>query len=68
MRITPSGSPCSHLTFTRNPDVGEINATYLFQLLDRLGYDGWIGCEYRPARGAAPHATSDGLGWLKPWL
>jgi len=50
------------------PDVGEINATYLFQLLDRLGYDGWIGCEYRPARGAAPHATSDGLGWLKPWL
>jgi hydroxypyruvate isomerase len=50
------------------PDVGEVNYTYLFQLLDRLGYDGWIGCEYRPARGAAPHATSDGLGWLKPWL
>ena len=34
------------------PDVGEINYTYLFQLLDSLGYDGWIGCEYRPARGA----------------
>ena len=50
------------------PDVGEINHTYLFQLLDSLGYDGWIGCEYRPARGAAPHGTSDGLGWLKPWL
>ena len=50
------------------PDVGEINYTYLFQLLDGLGYDGWIGCEYRPARGAAAHATSDGLGWLKPWL
>jgi len=50
------------------PDVGEVNYTYLFKLLDRLGYDGWIGCEYRPARGAAPHATSDGLGWLKPWL
>ena len=50
------------------PDVGEINYTYLFQLLDSLGYDGWIGCEYRPARGAAAHATSDGLGWLKPWL
>jgi hydroxypyruvate isomerase len=50
------------------PDVGEVNYTYLFQLLDRLGYDSWIGCEYRPARGAAPHATSDGLGWLKPWL
>ena len=50
------------------PDVGEVNYTYLFKLLDSLGYDGWIGCEYRPARGAAPHATSDGLGWLKPWL
>lgn len=50
------------------PDVGEINHTYLFKLLDSLGYDGWIGCEYRPARGTAAHATSDGLGWLKPWL
>ena len=50
------------------PDVGEVNYTYLFQLLDSLGYDDWIGCEYRPARGAAAHATSDGLGWLKPWL
>jgi hydroxypyruvate isomerase len=50
------------------PDVGEVHYPYLFQLLDQLGYDGWIGCEYRPARGAAPHATSDGLGWLKPWL
>ena len=50
------------------PDVGEINHPYLFQLLDSLGYEGWIGCEYKPARGAAPHATSDGLGWLKAWL
>ena len=50
------------------PDVGEVNYTYLFKLLDSLGYDGWIGCEYRPARGTAVHATSDGLGWLKPWL
>jgi len=50
------------------PDVGEINYSYLFNLLDESGYDGWIGCEYRPARGTAPHATRDGLGWLKPWL
>ena len=50
------------------PDVGELNYPYLFQLLDTLGYDGWIGCEYKPARGAAPHATHDGLGWLQPWL
>ncbi|MEJ5124457.1 2-oxo-tetronate isomerase [Comamonas sp. MYb21] len=50
------------------PDVGELHYPYLFALLDRLGWDGWIGCEYKPARGAAPHATSDGLGWLKPYL
>jgi hydroxypyruvate isomerase len=42
------------------PDVGEINHPYLFALIDRLNYDGWIGCEYRP-RGA----TSAGLGWMK---
>lgn len=50
------------------PDVGELNYPYLFKLLDSLGYDGWIGCEYRPSRGTAPHATTDGLGWLQPWL
>ena len=42
------------------PDDGEVNYRYLFRLLDELGYDGWIGCEYRP-RGV----TEDGLGWLK---
>ena len=47
------------------PDVGEVNYPYLFRLIDSLGYDGWIGCEYRPARGAAPRATQDGLGWLR---
>jgi hydroxypyruvate isomerase len=41
------------------PDDGEVNYPYLFRLLDTLGYDGWIGCEYRP-RGR----TEDGLGWL----
>jgi len=50
------------------PDLGEVHYPYLFKLLDSLGYDGWIGCEYRPAGGAAPHATRDGLGWLRPWL
>ena len=47
------------------PDVGEVSYPYLFRLIDSLGYDGWIGCEYRPARGAAPRATQDGLGWLR---
>jgi hydroxypyruvate isomerase len=41
------------------PDVGEINYEYLFRLIDELRYDGWIGCEYRPARG-----TTAGLTWL----
>ncbi|MGF6753426.1 2-oxo-tetronate isomerase [Paraburkholderia sp. GAS42] len=45
------------------PDIGELNYPYLFELIDSLGYEGWIGCEYRPRAG-----TSDGLGWLKPWL
>lgn len=45
------------------PDLGEINYPYLFRLLDELGYAGWVGCEYRPKAG-----TSEGLGWLKPWL
>lgn len=42
------------------PDTGEVNYAYLFRLLDELGYDGWLGCEYRPARG-----TVEGLGWMK---
>ena len=42
------------------PDEGEINYRHLFKLLDEMGYDGWVGCEYKP-RGR----TEDGLGWLK---
>ncbi|WP_305075681.1 2-oxo-tetronate isomerase [Propionivibrio sp.] len=46
---------------TRNePDQGEINYRHIFKLLDEMGYDGWVGCEYKP-RGR----TEDGLGWLK---
>ena len=47
------------------PDTGEINYPAVFRLLDRLGYRGWVGCEYRPARGTAPGGTSAGLGWLR---
>jgi len=45
------------------PDVGEINYPFLFDLLDSLGYEGYVGCEYRP-RGT----TEEGLGWLAPYL
>jgi hydroxypyruvate isomerase len=40
------------------PGTGEINYRFLFQHLDKLGYSGWIGCEYKPAA-----ATEAGLGW-----
>lgn len=40
------------------PGTGEINYRYLFKLLDEIGYDGWIGCEYKPRAG-----TVEGLGW-----
>lgn len=40
------------------PDQGEINYPYVFDLLDELGFAGWVGCEYRPRGG-----TLDGLGW-----
>jgi hydroxypyruvate isomerase len=41
------------------PGSGEINYPFLFALLDRLGYAGWVACEYRPQAG-----TEAGLGWL----
>ena len=40
------------------PGTGEINYRHLFALIDELGYDGWIGCEYNPRS-----STMDGLGW-----
>jgi hydroxypyruvate isomerase len=58
-------------TFPRNPHVpdrhepggGKIDYTYLFRILEELGSDGWIGCEYRPAG-----KTVDGLGWFRQAL
>ena len=41
------------------PGTGEINYPFLFAHLDKLGYSGWIGCEYKPAT-----TTMAGLGWL----
>jgi hydroxypyruvate isomerase len=40
------------------PGSGEINYRHLFAHLDRIGYDGWLGCEYLPAGD-----TVAGLGW-----
>lgn len=41
------------------PGSGELNDAFVFAHLDRLGYSGWIGCEYKPAT-----STEAGLGWL----
>ena len=46
------------------PDTGELNYRYLFDVLDASGYAGWVGCEYRPRAGAVPGGTRAGLEWL----
>jgi len=56
--IQIAGVPDRH-----EPDDGEVNYPYLLRLIDTLGYDGWIGCEYIPRRD-----TTSGLGWLNEWL
>jgi hydroxypyruvate isomerase len=44
------------------PDEGEINYPAVFDALERLGYSGFIGCEYKPRT-----RTEDGLGWANPY-
>jgi hydroxypyruvate isomerase len=55
--IQVAGVPDRH-----EPDLGEVNYRYLFDLLDELGYPGWVGCEYRPKG-----RTEDGLGWFQSY-
>lgn len=55
--IQVAGVPDRH-----EPSIGEVNYPFLFALLDELGYDGWIGCEYRPAG-----PTLEGLGWARAY-
>jgi len=52
--IQIAGPPHRH-----EPDLGEVNYQYLLPLIKSLGYQGLIGCEYRPLKG-----TSEGLKWL----
>jgi hydroxypyruvate isomerase len=56
--IQIAGVPDRH-----EPDEGEVNYRYLLKLIDTLGYDGWVGCEYIPKE-----KTSAGLGWIREWL
>ena len=62
--LTRAFDRIGHIQFADNPGrhepgTGEINFAFLFGLIDRLGYDGWLGMEYTPAAG-----TVEGLGWL----
>jgi hydroxypyruvate isomerase len=45
------------------PGTGEINFGFVLPALDRLGYDGFVGCEYLPRAG-----TRAGLGWMQPFV
>ena len=51
------------------PDTGELHYDTLFDTIEEVsaqcGWDGWLGCEYRPTLGAVAGGTSGGLGWLK---
>jgi hydroxypyruvate isomerase len=53
---------CGSVPGRHEPDEGEINYPEVFEAVDRLGYRGWIGAEYRP-RGR----TEEGLGWARPY-
>lgn len=44
------------------PDTGEVNYPFLFDVLDETGFAGFVGCEYRPKG-----RTEDGLGWFAPY-
>lgn len=64
--IQIAGVPDRH-----EPDQGELNGLYVLEVLDEVaaecGWQGWVGCEYRPKRGAVPGGTTDGLGWMRRW-
>lgn len=44
------------------PDEGEINYQYIFNKLDEIGYEGYVGCEYKPRA-----ETTSGLGWFEQY-
>jgi hydroxypyruvate isomerase len=53
------------------PNIGELNYDYLFGVIDEVsqasGWQGWVGCEYKPKLGGQPNGTSSGLGWFAPY-
>ncbi len=50
---------CAGVPGRTEPDIGEIDYAHIFALIDLLGYEGWIGAEYKPVA-----STEAGLGWM----
>ena len=66
-RLEAAMASIAHIQIADNPGrhepgSGEINYAFLLPLVDRLGYGGWVGCEYRPET-----TTEAGLAWIKPY-
>ncbi|MGA7000230.1 MAG: TIM barrel protein [Pseudolabrys sp.] len=53
---------CAAVPSRHEPDEGEINYAAVFEAVDKLGYQGWIGAEYRPRT-----RTEEGLGWARKY-
>ena len=67
-RLEAAAPRIAHIQIADNPGrhepgTGEINFAFLLPLIDRIGYDGWVGCEYRPLT-----TTEAGLGWLRAFV
>ena len=65
IKLTRYAPQCGHIQIAgvperHEPDTGEVRYEYIFQLLDDIGYDGWIGCEYKPSD---PADSSTSFGW-----
>ena len=65
-RLEAAGPRIAHIQIADNPGrhelgTGEINYAFLIPRIDRLGYDGWIGCEYRPA------TAETAFGWMSAY-
>lgn len=72
LRPTAGASVVGHMQVAgvpgrHEPEGGDIDYPAAFELIDQLGYTGWVGCEYRPCQ-AGPGGTTAGLGWARPWL
>lgn len=53
---------CAHPLDRSEPTQEPLNYQEVFQTLDTMGFDGWVGCEYKPKKG-----TVEGLDWFAPW-